>query len=95
MLSFHRNSLLVKIFFKNALTLLVRGAQCNVPALFSEGFFSMKKGVWWSEIYRIRKIAPGTQATFKCPSLSGLTFNPIINETISTHFLVFEAFECK
>ena len=67
----------------------------NVPALFSEGFFSMKKGVWWSEIYRIRKIAPGTQATFKSPSLSGLTFNPIINETISTHFLVFEAFECK
>ena len=26
------------------------GAQCNVPTLFSEGYFSMKKGTWRSEI---------------------------------------------
>ena len=26
-----------------SLTLFVQGTQCNVPALFSEGYFSMKK----------------------------------------------------
>ena len=48
------------------LTLLVRGAQ--YARIFSEGYFSMKKGSAGSKFH----CAPRTQATLKSPALLGL-----------------------